>query len=841
MFILWIVALITHTVKSQINYDSFPLHFARWRMEEKLSTNLFLANIVLDQEEDPESCTAEQGPFCKFVNKKTLNHNERTTEDDYYHTLKNKTLPKFKSVIRSARKQLEQRGGFPGLKAGSALIFYPNGRGRLDQSLYPNHYPAVHTFTFTFQSFKPTVGKLRQFDDEISFKLEPMMFVHEQVQKLKNLKLGVGLKGMYLQKAEAILKKKQQKPRTSRFSFLESDSEREKIMFGPYMPEENYALTLKDKAGFFKLSKPVFFRFVFLRKGSSQTLNSSKVVSEQEVESDQLNFVPKQELGESHYIVGRLNGTEIFRTNFQLDNAEWKRIYFPHKYMVDEIEISPNTQIDNMEFQFNYTHFEQNLKKEEIVQLVTDSLKLKKDKGIHETEDLIKTLMQSLGVEEGKETDQTLMLTELTKDGKVRVLKGKEAKAKLRKMIGQLKDVENDVLNMPNIDESLINEDPPKDLFKDDILSDIQKDLVKTNLDTLKKIEDSFNKNMKDKTPDEIQKMLNDFSETMMEQLKSDQGKQSPQQKAKIDAKMNDMMNQILGESNYQEIQKNFEESTKGVIQDLESMVQKDLDSGKDANEIYQEYVQTMDGNQEEIKDLIKDSIKKKKKKGIKLTEDEAKVLDEFNIDLLKDAQKPDQKKEPEDILPKIKDPKQKEEMIKKIQEWATQNEEVQQKEDEIEKMKEQLRQLKKKAKKMKKSKTKKNEGSKIGETLSPDTTEPILTYSEPIIEYAEPINAEQQSINQDEKILKISDKPASEKELELAEELDNLKDEITNNDDLDEDTKKLIKDAFEESEDDKKLDNILGNDKPIKEEKIDSEFVDIDDDESDYDEDEDY
>jgi hypothetical protein len=78
-----------------------------------------------------------------------------------------------------------------------------------------------------------------------------------------------------LQKKESILNTKAKKPKTERFAFLESDTEREKIMFGDLMPEENYSITLKDKPGFFKFSKPVFFRFLFLRKGSNQYIQST--------------------------------------------------------------------------------------------------------------------------------------------------------------------------------------------------------------------------------------------------------------------------------------------------------------------------------------------------------------------------------------------------------------------------------------------------------------------------------------------------------------------------------------------------------------------------------------
>jgi hypothetical protein len=90
---------------------------------------------------------------------------------------------------------------------------------------------------------------------------------------------------------------------------------------------------------------------------------------------------------------------------------------------------------------------------------------------------------------------------------------------------------------------------------------------------------------------------------------------------------------------------------------------------------------------------------------------------------------------------------------------------------------------------------------------------EPTIEFMDPIVKYSEPIvETEQGSLNgaSDGEIVKISDTPASPKELELAEELENMKNSVNNDDDLDDDTKKLISGAFEEDEDDKKLDNIL-------------------------------
>lgn len=173
--------------------------------------------------------------------------------------------------------------------------------------MYPNHYPAVHTFTFTYESFKPVAGKVKPFTKAIDFKLAPKAFVHKKIQKLKNLNLEVTFEGIYLQKNESILEKRVAIPKTSdkgKFTFLESDSEREKIMFGSLVPDKNYALTLKDTPGLMKLSKPSFFRFVFLKPGNGQT--------EAEIEGGKTNSSIFQNPNEKNlsefYIIGRLRG-----------------------------------------------------------------------------------------------------------------------------------------------------------------------------------------------------------------------------------------------------------------------------------------------------------------------------------------------------------------------------------------------------------------------------------------------------------------------------------------------------------------------------------------------------
>jgi hypothetical protein len=172
-FLIYIIQF----TRSQINYDSDPLHFARLRLEEKLSSNLFLGNIVMDQEEDDASCSSEHGPFCSFINEKSLNYLKRTTDDVYYHSLKNSTLRDLKDTIKYAKRSIGEKGGFPALKGGHEIIFYPTTRMRLDQALYPNNYPAVHTYTFTFQSFKTETGKLRSFDADVDFDLDTSMFI----------------------------------------------------------------------------------------------------------------------------------------------------------------------------------------------------------------------------------------------------------------------------------------------------------------------------------------------------------------------------------------------------------------------------------------------------------------------------------------------------------------------------------------------------------------------------------------------------------------------------------------------------------------------------------------
>jgi hypothetical protein len=156
-------------------------------MEEKLSSNLFLGNLVLDQEEDPYACSADQGPNCFLANGKTVNHMERGSSDDYYHNLNNGYRPRFTKAMRNVKKALENRGGFPSLRANSSIVFYPNGRQRLDQALYPNNYPAVHTFTFTFETFKPEQKTFKPVTDVVDFKLDSSVFVLKPLNKMKNL------------------------------------------------------------------------------------------------------------------------------------------------------------------------------------------------------------------------------------------------------------------------------------------------------------------------------------------------------------------------------------------------------------------------------------------------------------------------------------------------------------------------------------------------------------------------------------------------------------------------------------------------------------------------------
>lgn len=403
----------------------------------------------MEQENEPEACSAAQGPFCHFVNDKPLNHQERTDEDDYYHYLKKTILPNMRESMLDAKQNMMERGGFPKLDKYETIIYYPNARYKLDQALYPNHYPAVHTFTFTYESFKPVAGKVKPFTKAIDFKLAPKAFVHKKIQKLKNLNLEVTFEGIYLQKNESILEKRVAIPKTSdkgKFTFLESDSEREKIMFGSLVPDKNYALTLKDTPGLMKLSKPSFFRFVFLKPGNGQT--------EAEIEGGKTNSSIFQNPNEKNlsefYIIGRLRGQEVFRKNATLIRGEWKRVYFPYKYQFDELEVSPNTHIDNLEMQFNYTHFEQHLTKSDLIKLVKASQNSMEKLDLKKANKIIDKLVESLGIKDNDISQGKIVITEIGADGKVKITRGKEAEKIINDLIGGGLDEGEIIQSSPN-------------------------------------------------------------------------------------------------------------------------------------------------------------------------------------------------------------------------------------------------------------------------------------------------------------------------------------------------------------------------------------------------------
>lgn len=137
---------------------------------------------------------------------------------------------------------------------------------------------------------------------------------------------------------------------------------------------------------------------------------------------------------EPNYIIGRIKGKQVFHHKFALSSPEWKRVYLPRSYTVDELEISPNTQIDNLEIQLDYNSYELSMSSEEIKNLV----KLNQPKGkekLNIDSSALEEVVKQLNL--GQDL-KVLSIASLEKDGKIKILKGDLAKKKLESLVGKV-------------------------------------------------------------------------------------------------------------------------------------------------------------------------------------------------------------------------------------------------------------------------------------------------------------------------------------------------------------------------------------------------------------------
>lgn len=738
----------------QINYDSLSLDFARLRTEEKLSSNIFLGNIILDQEKDPESCSADQGPQCKFVNSRSLNHEERTTEDQQYSEVKKIILPQFKPIMKEVRSNLLISGGFPKLIGGGETIYYPNGRMRLDQSLYPSHFPKLHTFTFSFFSFTPEPKVLKPFLEDVKFKLQPDLFTNPALQKLKHLDVKVNFEKIFLQKKEATLKAKTKRPKSGDFQFLETDTEREKVMFGDLAPEENYALTLRNSPGLVKFSIPMTFRFVFLRPGFMQEPEEVKgYKADQNLTKD-----PDQRAisYEPNYIIGRIKGKQVFHHKFALSSPEWKRVYLPRSYTVDELEISPNTQIDNLEIQLDYNSYELSMSSEEIKNLV----KLNQPKGkekLNIDSSALEEVVKQLNL--GQDL-KVLSIASLEKDGKIKILKGDLAKKKLESLVGKVdKALEqaDEAVKKSAKSKARVGSEKSKQDNPNKMMSSIKEMTMQFSEDIFAEVQAKFQEKMKGMDLSQQQKSLEKMAAGM--ELFSDLslGKISVEELQKKSDQATAIMSEILGKEAFDQITKKFEKR----LVDFEKKIS----------------VKSGGGSQKNAKsrptDSKKNSQPKKKQPNheytnldLEFTPEEEDALSEIDSDFIKDTK-----------LNNIR-PKEKKGIDELMAELNSQDDFDGDTVDELEKLMEQEDLMNKELLKelgIKQKKTgKKTQESVQHEKNQPHAEKNLQQTVEPILEYSQPITRqpkiEQGSIKSTESLpehLSLSEIPATEEELE--------------------------------------------------------------------------
>ncbi len=143
------VLLCSRLALSHMSYDSFALRQIREKFEKKIDTNYFLHSKAARQQSTSVQCSSEDGPYCSFVNKKTIIDNIELNNTEYI-IAKNGALGEIlrKSsgeVIYQTMRQNER---------GSDFLFFDNTREIMDELLYPQLFSRASHFIFTFETFE---------------------------------------------------------------------------------------------------------------------------------------------------------------------------------------------------------------------------------------------------------------------------------------------------------------------------------------------------------------------------------------------------------------------------------------------------------------------------------------------------------------------------------------------------------------------------------------------------------------------------------------------------------------------------------------------------------------